>query len=449
MLEQYRNKKIGILGFGIEGRATFEFLKSKGIESSIIDKSGDVEFRGINPDIDINTELILGEDYLKSLNNFDIIFKTPGISPMLPEIIKAIDAGVVFTSQIELFFDLCSSKIIGVTGTKGKGTTSTLIYEILKNSNIDVYLGGNIGVPAISFLEKLSSSSVVVLELSSFQLQVLKKSPNVAVVLNITSEHLDYHKDTAEYRAAKKNIVAFQKGDDIVVINDDYKVLRSFAEATPAKKYFVSKEHETNGCYVNEKDEIILLGDKIGEFKKLQLRGRHNLENVTAAAMAAYEVGASKEIISQTIESFKGLEHRLELVCEIGGVKFYNDSFSTVPETAIAAINSFTEPKIIILGGSYKGSDYTELGKMIAEANVKAIILIGDMAKEIEQAIPENFGGKKVLGLKDMTQMVETAFGLANDGDVVLLSPACASFGLFKNYKDRGNQFKEAVINLK
>jgi len=434
MLESLKNKKIAILGaFGVEGKATQDYLKRHGLGFETLDEQTD-------------------EDYLSQVRNYDVIFKTPGISPLTPELVAAERAGIIFTSQIQLFFDLCPCNIIGVTGTKGKGTTSTLIYNMLKANGTDVYLGGNIGVPAISFLDTLTTGSLVVLELSSFQLQTLTKSPHIAVVLNVTSEHLDYHKDTEEYREAKANILKYQSVDDFAVINDDYDVPRGYAKRTPATKYFFSRDHRVEGCYVDEKDQIVLNveGENavIANFSDLKLRGRHNLENVTAASLSAYLAGADPTIISTTIKSFKGLEHRLELVREVGGVKYYNDSFSTVPETAIAALDSFTEPIVLIVGGSDKKSDYTELGQKIASSNVKTLILIGDMAENIAKSIPDTFTGEILLGLTKMDEIVQVASKKTKAGDVVLLSPACASFGLFTDYKDRGNQFKAAVKNL-
>jgi len=431
--EKYKNKRIAVLGYGIEGQATHDYLSNHGLAATILDKND-------NP------------DYLTGLDKFDVVFRTPGISPLKPEIVAAERAGTIFTSQIEAFLDLCPCETIGVTGTKGKGTTSTMIYEMLRAAGRDAYLGGNIGVPAISFLDKLSADSIVVLELSSFQLQTLKKSPHIAVVLNITSEHLDYHTDVNEYREAKANIVSHQTPSDFAVINDDYDVPKSFAKLTLASKYSFSRTHKTEGCYVDDKDQIVLNveGETVvlAHFHDLKLRGRHNLENVTAASLAAYLAGVTPETISDQIKSFRGLEHRLELVRELDGVKYYNDSFSTVPETAIAALDSFTEPIILIAGGSDKKSDYTELGQKIASANVKTVILIGDMAERIQSSIPKSFGGDVVTGLTKMDETVERAHALATSGDVVLLSPACASFGLFENYKDRGEQFKNAVKTL-
>lgn len=433
ILEKFRDKKIAVLGYGVEGMATLKYLSEHNIRADVLDIKD-------------------GQDYLERVSDYEIVFRAPGISPLTPELISAQKSGTVITSQIEEFFELCPAKIIGITGTKGKGTTSTLIHDILRKDGQRVFLGGNIGIPAISFLDEVKEDDLVVLELSSFQLQTLRKSPHIAVVLNVTSEHLDYHRDVNEYRSAKQNIVKHQGADDFAVINDDYEPAREFAKLTVARKYFFSRLRETEGCYVNKKDEIVLNVEgevvALGSYKDLKLRGRHNLENVTAAALASYLAGAEVEVISSVIKEFKGLEHRLELVRDINGVKYYNDSFSTTPETAIAAIDSFKEPIVLIAGGSNKNSDYTELGEKIADSQVKTIILIGEMAENIKSKIPSRFNGEIILGLSKMNEIVTRASGIAKTGDVVLLSPACASFGLFENYKDRGNQFKDFVNKL-
>jgi UDP-N-acetylmuramoylalanine--D-glutamate ligase len=452
-LGKYKGKKVGILGCDVEGRATLNFLTQNGFKVCILDRANKVEFLKKNPDFgDGNIDLFLGADYLSHLNEFDVIFRTPGIPILRPELQEAVQGGVVVTSQIELFFELCPSQIIGVTGTKGKGTTSSLIYEMLKKNRDDVYLGGNIGNPAISFIDKLTKTSKVVLELSSFQLQSLRVSPQIAVVLNVTQDHLDYHKDVNEYCEAKKNVIKYQTAADFAVMNADYETTKKFSKETKAKVLFYSKKEATNGCYVGKDDQIILITDegktKIAGASDLLLRGRHNLENVTAAILAAFIAGVDADSIRESVLSFKGLEHRLELAGEHEGIKYYNDSFSTTPETAIAAIQSFTEPIVLILGGSSKGSDYTALGEAVESSNVKAIIFIGDTAKEISQQISVKYKGERVYGLRTMEEIVSKANELAKKGDVVLLSPACASFGLFENYKDRGNQFKK-IINSK
>ncbi len=392
----------------------------------------------------------LGQDYLKDgLEGFDIIFRSPAFKLSLPELLEAKKKGAVISSTTKLFFDLCPGKIIGVTGTKGKGTTSSLINEILKKAGKKVFLAGNIGEQMLALLPKLTPESWVVLELSSFQLQDLRKSPHISVVLFITSEHLNYHQSTQEYIEAKSNIVRHQLKTDFAVLNADNQTSASFGQKTKAKVYYFSREKRVNGGYVMN-GEIFLLSKLIGIANKLKLKGEHNWDNICAAAVASLLAGADTGSIRKVVFSFPGLEHRLELVDEIKGVKFYNDSFSTTPETAVAAIKSFHEPIILIAGGSEKGSVYTQLGKEIAKSSVKCLILIGEMAQKIKNAVGSaGFSGKMIVQPRDMEEIVKSAFEESLRGDVVLLSPACASFGMFQNYKDRGNQFKYYVKTLK
>jgi UDP-N-acetylmuramoylalanine--D-glutamate ligase len=382
------------------------------------------------------------------LQGFDVVVRSPGIS-INKAYLKTFSGKI--TSQTKLFFDNTPAKIIGVTGTKGKGTTSSLIYEMLKKGGFDAYIGGNIGLPPISFLDTLSIQSMVVLELSSFQLADMQKSPQVSVMLMVTSEHLDYHKNTAEYVDAKRNIVRFQTADDMAILNMDYTATMKSADKTSAQIAWVSRYKEVaNGCFVRDEKVILRSGGsetEVIDSSEILLPGAHNLENVCAAVMAAYSVGVSIPDIAYVLKTFKGLEHRLELVREIDGVRYYDDSFSTVPETAIAAISAFTQPEILILGGSSKNSDFTELGKIISSVgNIKAIIGIGVEWERIKSAMPHIPSHTTVIErLQSMKDIVGAAQKLAKPGDVVLLSPACASFDMFANYKDRGNQFKEQV----
>jgi len=414
-MTEYKDKKIAILGYGLEGRDVEKYLKNKGAVLTILDKK-------------------LDPDYLASLSKFDIIVRSPGVYRHIPEIVEAEKAGVKITSAIKIFFDECPGKIIGVTGTKGKGTTSTLIYQILKAAGLDVYLAGNIGKPMLELLSVLTSKSYVVLEMSSFQLIDMDKSPNISVVLNITEDHLDWHKDREEYVNAKENIVKFQKPSDFTVLNEEYETPKSFEKDAKGKVLFFSKKS---------------LDAKFKE--KLLLRGKHNLENIAAAVEVAKIVGVDEDLILKTVQSFKGLEHRLELVNTICDVTFYNDSFATGPQPTIAAINSFTEPETLILGGSDKGLDYQELGKIISEKeNVKNIILIGETKFKIRMSLQIVNRELHIVGLDktNMMEIVEIAYKITKPGGVVILSPASASFDMFKNYKDRGNQFKEAVHQL-
>src|SRR3989344_4972205 len=404
-------------GLGVEGKATTRFLKKKYPKAKIV-----------------VLDRKLDKNYMARLNEFDVVYRTPGIPYNTKEIQKAIRKGVKVTSATEVFLEGARGTVIGVTGTKGKGTTSTLIYEILKKAGKDVYLAGNIGVPYLSLLSKLKGSSYVVLEMSSFQLIDLTKSPDVAVVLNITSDHMDWHKDQKEYVEAKTNIVKYQTSNDLSVINADYSVPSGFARETAAKVIFFSKKS---------------LDKKYKE--SLLLRGEHNLENIAAAVSVAKALGINDEIILEVLRSFRGLEHRLELVAEIDGRTFYNDSFATGPQPVTAAIDSFSEPLTLILGGYDKGLEYEGLFKSIArKKNIKCIILIGDLERKFGSLLNRyKFKSEVVeLGKSSMQAIVKEAFSKTSKGGVILLSPAAASFDMFANYKERGKKFKKAVLSL-
>ncbi len=428
-----KDKKIAVIGEGLEGQSSAKYLKEHGAEVTVLDKKQ-------------------GDDYLNGLNNYDLVVRSPGVKPStLTEYISR----AKITSQTKLFFELAPCKIIGVTGTKGKGTTSSLIYDMLRKQGFDAYLGGNIGEPPFNFLDKLSPQSLVVLELSSFQLLDLDKSPHIAVMLMTTSEHLDYHKDIREYIDAKRNILKFQTPEDFAIINRDYPASNESDIHTNAKVFYVSTERNGyEGCYVKDNAVFLMLNgkeDRIIEASEILLPGKHNLENVSAAILAATFSGVSKENIISVLKTFKGLEHRLELTATVNGVRYYDDSFSTTPETAIAAVNAFQNPEILILGGSSKNSNFEELAQTISKAeNIKAIIGVGIEWERIKKELEKHSSTYILLeGAKDMKTIVAAASKIALPGDVVLLSPACASFDMFKNYKDRGEQFKKQVELLK
>lgn len=456
--KDFQNKKVAILGLGIEGLTAAQFLHKKGALIYVLDRrqKGEIEQDFVTQIEKIGGEFRLGKDYLQNLTDYNILVRSPGVWRLIPELIAAEKAGVVITSQTKLFFDFCPCPIIGVTGTKGKGTTSTLIYKMLKEAGEDAYLGGNIGVPPLTFLDKLQTSSKVVLELSSFQLQDLDQSSHIAVMLMTTSEHLDHHATVEEYIDAKRTILRHQTRDDFAVLNRDYPATNESDIFTDGHVFFVSRERETeNGCFALGGKVIVRRNgndDEIIRTSEIALPGKHNLENVCAAVMAARLAGVNTKHIIQVLKTFSGLEHRLEKVEEIDGVTYYDDSFSTTPETAIAAIEAFEQPKILILGGSHKGSDFTELGKVIRESDsIKAIIGIGDEWERMKSEVgSEKLEGNLLLieGAENMGQVVLAAAKVAKKGDVVLLSPGCASFGMFKNYKDRGEQFKKAVKAL-
>lgn len=443
-------KKVAVLGLGVEGQDLCRFLLKKGAKITVFDQKSASELGGAYKKFQQRgVKFKLGAGYLRDgFWDFDFIFRSPGFYRFSPEIVEAEKRGTTVSSATKLFFALAPAKIIGVTGTKGKGTTATLIYQILKEDGQDVYLAGNIGQPMLSLLPKIKSTSTVVLELSSFQLIDLDKSPHIAIVLFITSEHLDYHKDKAEYLQAKANIVCHQKKSDFAVLNADNLASSSFASLTPAKIFCFSCLRKINGAYAKE-GKIYLFDQIVGKTKDLQLPGKHNWENVCAAILATSLAGAGLKVIEKVVFSFTGLEHRLELVRKLKGIEFYNDSASTTPETTIAAILAFSEPIVLIAGGSEKGSDYTQLGKEISRSSVKTLILIGEMAGRIKEACQKaKFKGQIIEGAKNMKEIVGFAFKEAKPGEVVLLSPACASFDMFKNYQDRGEQFKKYVKAL-
>lgn len=452
-LEELKNKKIALLGFGTEGQSTAIYLAKHNLSFSILDQDEKVTIpETLRPHL---LETILGENYLNFLNKFDVVIRSPGIRLSMPSLQAFKNAGGQLTSQIKMFFDLTPASIIGVTGTKGKGTTSTLIYELMKTSGKNVFLGGNIGSPPLDFLDNLTEADWVILELSSFQLADLHASPKIAVVLMITVDHLDYHMTEGAYWDAKSNLVRHQTQTDLAVICHDYPTSLSFSHKTKAKVIYTSRKGRvTPGVYVQ--DGAIVSENQTGhdiimKTSEVGLTGDFNLENICAAVAVAKSVNIDNSAISEVVSAFKGLPHRLEFCREINGVSYYNDSASTNPETTIAAIRSFNQPLVLILGGSSKQADFTKLGQEIAfNTNVTGVLLIGEEARSIEEAIQINgtFRGFILKDLKSMQEVVETASKLVSHNGVVLLSPACASFGLFKNYHERGEQFKIEVARL-
>lgn len=448
------NRKIAIIGFGLEGQDLVRYFIDKDYEITVFDRKDERQ-------LDIPKEFkkvkfITGKDYLSgTLNDFETIYRSPGVYRYTRKLFDAEKNGVVVSSATQLFFDECPGKIIAVTGTKGKGTTSSLIYSILKKSGKDIFLVGNIGKPSLEILPKLTENSCVVMELSSFQLIDLNTSPHIAVILNITEDHLDWHKNREEYIEAKKNILKYQTKEDFAVVNSDYEISKSFKKITKAKVYLTSIKNEVEGCYVKDKNIILNLNDKkdiIGDVDKLLLRGKHNWENVSPAVVASFLSGADLKSIKDEVFSFKGLEHRLELVKNINSISFYNDSFATGPQPTIAAINSFNEPLTLILGGYDKGLDYTGLITEITKyKNDLKVILIGDLQEKIYGLLSKSFSKENIYKLdkSSMNEIIKKAVEITPKNGVVLLSPAAASFDMFKDYKERGSLYKKAVLELK
>ena len=428
--------KIAIAGFGTEGRANNDYFRTHNHDLTIVDE------RELSPmELPYGAKSILGKGAFEQLDGFDMVVRTAGLAPY-----KIKTDGKVWSGTNE-FFAQCPAPIIGVTGSKGKGTTCSLITSILRAAGWTVHLVGNIGDPAISELEKINSTDIVVYELSSFQLWDATRSPHVAVVLYIEPEHLDVHKNFTDYVNAKANIAKHQTPSDIIIYNGSNPHSTKIARESKGAK--IPYQHD-KAAHV--KDGFFWFGDKqLCSVDALKLPGVFNLDNACAAITAAWKWTRDPEVIAKGLSDFIGLPHRLRFVREVAGVQYYDDSIATTPGSAIAALNAFVQPKILILGGSDKGADYKELASEVAKQGVKQTILIGDEAPKIERALRKaKYDAITNLGVSTtMADVVARAHELAEQGDVVILSPACASFGMFKNYVDRGEQFIVAVNGIR
>ncbi len=429
-IAEFSGKKIAVLGYGEEGESATKFLNEAGAVVDIFDEFTSEKHPS-------NVTVSSAESW--ELDDYDLVVRSPGLSP------HRISTTTDVSSATQLFFELCPAQIIGVTGTKGKGTTATLLANILKASKQKVHLLGNIGSPALDTLRKVEPSDIVVYEISSFQLWDLTVSPHVAVVLMVEPEHLDVHEDEDDYLAAKSNISKYQTSDDITIIHPFNELSEQVGmNGVGLKKKFMAADtahiHAGDLMYGNQK---IMPTEEFG------LVGPHNRENICAAVTAAWEYTQDLSAIRRAVKAFSGLEHRLELVREVSGVKYYNDSFATTPGAAIAAIKSFNQPEVVILGGSSKQSDYKDLAEAISvSTNIRRVLLIGDTGREIGGELA-SFGYKDAESVDgDIDEIVKKAAEITESGDVVLLSPASASFDMFDNYKQRGSQYKKAVLDL-
>lgn len=457
-----QRSKIAILGYGVEGKAVLQYLGNHDYHDiTVCDRNVDLK-----EDLPEGVSAILGEHYLENLEEFDVIFRSPGIKFLDPHIQAAVLAGKDVTSATKFFVEQCPGQVVGVSGTKGKGTTCTLIYEMLKKSGlksgVDLFLGGNIGKCPIEFLDEVKGDSVVILELSSFQLQDLKKSPRYAVLLNTTTEHLDYHADREEYMLAKESLLAHQHADCVVVLNKDYEYGKYYMPLVKGELKLVSvKDEVKDGAFV--RDEYLWYAEKGKEkkvvaVKDVALIGSHNLENILPAMVIAGEFDVNFIDIATVVREFKNLPYRLQFVRELGGVSFYNDSYSTIPETSIAAVDSFEQPTVLIAGGYDKGADYSDWAvRILSKPSLHTVILIGQTAEKMEQALmiaEEKLGEAlgsttKILRRSRLEDAIVDAYAESEPGSVVVMSPAAASFDMFKDYKERGNEFIAHVRKLK
>ena len=448
--EYVKNKEICVVGIGISNLPLIKFLCENGAIVTACDKRTQEEL-GETADelLSIGVKLNLGENYLENLSG-EIIFKTPGMRYDLPQLQAARERGAVVTSEMEVFFEVCPSKIIAVTGSDGKTTTTTLIYKILTESGFKCHLGGNIGTPLLCTTDSINPDDIVVLELSSFQLHTMKKSAHTAVITNITPNHLDVHKSYEEYIEAKRNIYLYGDENSILVVN---KTNDKSYECKDTAKGSVRIFGYDNSCDVyTQNGEIYAFGDKIIDTKDIKIPGEHNVQNFMTAIAATYPL-YTKEAAQAIAKTFGGVEHRIEFVREFKGVRYYNSSIDSSPNRTINTLKVF-DKVILITGGKDKGIPYDDIGQPLAE-KTKHIVFIGKTGPIIKAAL-DKYIEKTGIGRDITTQFcttydeaVNSAKNAAKPGDVVLLSNASTSFDMFKNFEERGNLFKEIVNNLK
>lgn len=451
-----RGRRVAVIGLGVSNIPLLDYLYNKGAKVTAFD-SRDIDDipKNITEKItNYSMAFSFGENYLNRLHDFDVIFRSPSCLPTKPEIEAEVARGAILTTEVEMVMQMCPGLIIGVTGSDGKTTTTTLIYEILTKEGYNCFLGGNIGVPLFTRIEEMRPEDIIILELSSFQLMGMQISPHISVITNITPNHLNIHSSYEEYIEAKKNIFKHQSENGIVVLNYDNDITRQCAKEAVGKVRWFSGTHKLDDGFIVDSDVIKECDDKIRKHilntKNVNLRGRHNYENICTALAATKDLVSMDNAI-KTVSDFKGVEHRLELVREIDGVKWFNDSVSSSPTRTIAGLNSYSEDIILIAGGYDKNLDYTPLAKPILE-KVKVLILLGATSGKIFDSVKaesEKQGKNiEIYMCEDLKQTVELAKRVAKEGQVVLFSPASASFDLFKNFADRGEKFKELVNNL-
>ena len=460
-LETLRGKSIAVIGMGVSNIPLIRTLLRSELKVTVCDKSTRERVEEQASELEsLGAKLRLGPDYLAKIYKFDIIFRTPGLSSNTLELKKALDSGSVLTSEMELFFQLCPCKIIGVTGSDGKTTTTTLISEFLKEAGFNVYLGGNIGRPLLPDVDGMAPEDIAVVELSSFQLMSMSRSPNVAVFTNLSPNHLDYHHTMEEYTSAKMNIFLHQNPEDRAIFNYDNDITRSLSKKASGTVTYFSRQTklEENGTYVGPnypEGQAIWLSNQQGQrlvlpLEDIRILGVHNIENYMAA-IAAVDGIVPDKCVRAVAQRFTGVEHRIELVRELDGVKYYNDSIGTSPTRTMACLDSFEQKLIIIAGGYDKGVPFTQLGIAIVE-KVKTLILTGDTASAIKKAVEAAEGyeesGLQIIETEDLAAAVTAAQNVAQDGDVVVLSPACAAFDRFKNFMELGRVFKQLVNEL-
>jgi len=452
-----KNQNVAVIGLGVSNIPLIDYLKEKQANVTVFDDRIEekIDKNIIKKVKEYGFKYFLGEGNLENLKGFDFIFRSPSCMPTKPELVAEKERGAIVTTEIEQLMKLAPCKIIGITGSDGKTTTTSLTYEVIKNAGYTVHLGGNIGIPLFTKLDEIKPEDIVVLELSSFQLMGMEISPDIAAITNITPNHLNIHKDYQEYIDSKKNIFTKQKESGILVLNADNELTNACKTEANGKVIMFSSAQKLENGYIVEDGIIKKCEDGIRRHiintADLKLKGIHNFQNVcTVLALTESLVDIDNAV--ETIKQFSGVHHRLELVRTIDGVEWYNDSASTSPTRGISALNSFNNKEIILIaGGADKNLDYTPIGKPIVE-KVKNLILIGQTANKIYDAVKKELEVQnKQLDIhmcETFEQSLELAKRIAKSGQVVLFSPASTSFDMFKDMYDRGDQFKNLVNNF-
>ena len=451
-------RRVSVVGLGKSNVALVHYLARKGAVITARDQKTAAELGAVCDHLSaLGVEFQLGPGYLQGLDSSEVVFLTPGMRKDFPEIVRAREKGVVISTEADLFMHLCRAPIVGITGSSGKTTTTTLTGAILEAAGFKTYVGGNIGRPLIDIVDTIPERAVVVLELSSFQLELVTRSPRIAVITNISPNHLDLHASMAAYVGAKSRIYAYQSENDALVLNADDAYAPAMAKEADGRVLWFSRRREVaSGAHVHE-GRIVLSKESatgrsaidICSVSEIRLLGEHNLENVLAACVVGHLMGATPGTMRDVVTSFTGVAHRLELVREHKGVQYYNDSIATTPARAIAGIRSFDRPVLLIAGGYDKNLPFDEFAKEVAE-RAKAVFLIGQASEKIARAIAAHAGSgaPPVVFCESLEDAVYKAKTESRPGDVVLLSPACASYDMFPNFEARGERFRKVVHEL-
>lgn len=427
--------RAAIVGYGVEGQSAYRYLSAQGdVDITVYHKE-----RPASLPADVK---VVEEADARELMGYDVVFRSPPVDPA-----KLHTDGRITTVTEEFMSVFGTERLIGVTGSKGKGTMSALVHAMLGAAGLRVHLGGNIGVPALDLLPDVKDGDYVVLELSSFQLWAMQKSPHIAIVGMITPDHLDVHAGFDDYVNAKANIARHQTREDIIIYHPTNERSKWIADQSPAA---TKLRYATSEAAHVEDDFFVIDGQKVCSVGDVQIPGRHNLENICAALTAAWQVTQDVEAMARAIREYKGLEHRIEFVANVDGVDYYDDSFAASTSAAVVAAQAFEAPKVMILGGYDRGIDLAEMVDELVKVNLRKVLLIGQTAPKLRELFEAAGKGELVeeLGAVPMGDIVAKAQAAAQEGDVVVLSPGSASFDMFKDYKERGNQFKKAVQDL-